>query len=136
MQSAVCSPSLYRRSLRKSMQIETGQHNHLWVAFYRHTIRLTRKKTIKLHLYMDEHAAVFTVTGGPLVSFGLRIVLPDAVVEAGGQAQPGQVGGHEQRGRPADGVPGQHGGAHCPGENQNLVQRLELKAKKVWMTQV
>lgn len=50
----------------------------------------------------------------------LGVVSPDAVVESGGKAQPGQVRCHQQSRSAADGIPGDHGGPDGPGEKDDL----------------
>lgn len=61
-----------------------------------------------------------------LLFFFLGVVSPYAVVEAGGQAQPGQVRNHQRRSSAADGVPGHHGGSNCPSEEHQVYQGLVL----------
>lgn len=55
-----------------------------------------------------------------LLFFFLGVVSPYAVVKRGGEAQPGQVGRHQQSGSAADGIPRRHGGSDGPGEKHNL----------------
>lgn len=54
----------------------------------------------------------------------LGVVSPYAVVEAGGEAQPGQVGHHQGRSGAADGIPGHHGGSDGPGKEHQVDQGL------------
>lgn len=56
----------------------------------------------------------------------LGVVSPYAVVEAGGEAQPGQVGHHQCRCGAADGIPGHHGGSHGPSEQHQVNQGLVI----------
>jgi len=57
-----------------------------------------------------------------LLFFFLGVVSPYAVVEAGGEAQPRQVGRQEQGGCAADGIPRQHGGSDGPSEKNYLYE--------------
>lgn len=59
-----------------------------------------------------------------LIVLCLRVVSPDAVVESGGEAQPGQVGRQQQSGGAADGIPRDHGGSDGPGEKDDLDECL------------
>lgn len=59
-----------------------------------------------------------------LIVLFLGVVSPDAVVESGGKAQPGQVRRHQQSRSAADGIPRDHGGCHGPGEKDDLDECL------------
>lgn len=60
----------------------------------------------------------------PLLFFFITVVSPYAVVERGGEAQPGQVGRHEQRGSAADGIPRRHGGSDSPSQEHDVNECL------------
>lgn len=70
-----------------------------------------------------------------LLFFFLGVVSPYAVVEAGGEAQPGQVGHHQRRCSAADGIPGHHGGSDGPSEEHQVYQGLVFtEAAGEWAT--
>lgn len=62
----------------------------------------------------------------PLLFFFIGVVSPYAVVEGGGEAQPGQIWRHEQGSSAADGIPRHHGGCDGPSEEHNLNQSLDF----------
>lgn len=64
-----------------------------------------------------------------LLVFLLGVVSPYAVVEGGGEAQPRQVGRHEQSGSAADAIPGPHGGSNGAGEKHELHQSLKAQRR-------
>lgn len=59
-----------------------------------------------------------------LLFFFLWVVSPYAVVQSGGETQPGQVGRHQQSGSAADRIPRHHGGSDGPSEKHYLNESL------------
>lgn len=80
----------------------------------------------------------FIVPGLPkrtriLLFFFLGVVSPYAVVQAGGEAQPGQVGNHQCCCSAADGIPGHHRGSDGPSEEHQVYQGLVLTEAGEWL---
>lgn len=55
----------------------------------------------------------------------LWVVSPYAVIEWGGEAQPGQVGHHQESGGATDRIPLHHGGSDSPSEHHDLNEGLD-----------
>lgn len=71
----------------------------------------------------------------PLLVFGITVVSPDAVIERGGEAQPGQVRRHEQGGGAVDGIPRHHGGSNSTSQTDDLDQCLNLKKRETFKSE-